>query len=175
MSLILHGGLCVDRMVCTDLSLPRFSSLIPVLNNVIKFSKGWLSAYHVPSNTRAHKVGAALFSRGLVRAEDERDADRPHATVPSALGSAGSQEGAEADRGLCLGTFHRDFPPEGQKYRFCPEHFSAHGRLCLIFKSGTEVPSEPRRACGSSVSPAPPRGLTCMMSMAMACVWTPST
>lgn len=73
------------------------------------------------------------------------------------------------------GTFHRDPPPEGQKYRFCPEHFSAHGGLCLMFKSGMEVPSEPRRACGSSVSPAPPRGLTCMMSMAMACVWTPST
>lgn len=75
-SLILHGGLCVDRTVCTDLSLAHFSSLIPVPNDVIKFSKGCLSAYHMPSNTRAlvswkHMVGAALFSRGPVRAEDE--------------------------------------------------------------------------------------------------------
>lgn len=115
MSLILHGGLCVDRTVCTDLSLPHFLSLTPVLNNVIKFSKGWLSAYHVPSNTRAYKVGAALFSRGLVRVEDERDADRPHSAVPGALGCAGSQEGAEADRGLCLSTFHRDPPPRGSE------------------------------------------------------------
>lgn len=75
-SLILHGGLCVDRTVCADLSLAHFSSLIPAPNDVIKFCKGWLSAYHVPSNTRApvlwkHMVGAALFSKGPVRAKDE--------------------------------------------------------------------------------------------------------
>ena len=69
-SLTLHGGLCVDRTVCAELSLAHFSSLIPVPNDVIKFSEGWLSAYHVPSNTRAlgtwkHLVGVALFTRGL--------------------------------------------------------------------------------------------------------------
>lgn len=149
-SLTLRGGLCVDRTVCAELSLAHFSSLIPVPNDVIKFSEGWLSAYHVPSNTRAlgtwkHLVGVALFTRGPVRVEDERDAQRPHLAVPSALGSAGGQEGAEAETGLGLGTFH-GIPPEGQKHRVCPKHLSAHGRSCLTFKSGTEVPFKARRA-----------------------------
>lgn len=178
-SLTLRGGLCVDRTVCAELSLAHFSSLIPVPNDVIKFSEGWLSAYHVPSNTRAlgtwkHLVGVALFARGPVRVEDERDAQRPHLAVPSALGSAGGQEGAEAETGLGLGTFH-GIPPEGQKHRVCPKHLSAHGRSCLTFKSGTEVPFKARRPATPRPAPRPARGLTCMMSMAMACVCTPST
>ena len=66
------------------------------------------------------------------------------------------------------GHFSQGLPSEGQKYRFCPKHLSAHGRSCLTFKSGIEVPFKARWAREASVGPSPPRGLTCMMLIAMA-------
>lgn len=50
------------------------------------------------------------------------------------------------------GHFSLGLPSEGQKYRFCPKHLSAHGRSCLTFKSGIEVPFKARWAREASVS-----------------------
>ena len=78
------------------------------------------------ANTQAHKVRAALFSRGLVRVGDEQDADRPHSAVPGTLGRAGSQEGAEADRGH----FSQGSPPPRVRRIDSAQNTSVHMADC---------------------------------------------
>lgn len=108
------GASVWDRTVCAE-PLPT-SRVQSQFNDAIKFSEGGLSAYHVPSNTghwgRGNTlVGAALFARGPARAEDERDAQRPHLLCPALWEAQGARKAEETRLGL--GTFYGF--PEGQK------------------------------------------------------------